>query len=226
MLIDTSSGKSGHVSLAERETLRGTCRLDESRRHARDLAPSVQRLLEQARWSPRDIDAVIVSLGPGSYTGLRVGIMSAKVFAYATGCAVLGVSTFAAIAERAPMECLKLDILADAQQDKVYVETFARTGNGWRAVVPLAVRRFADWLSDRDPSAWVSGPGLTKWETQLSPDVRLVDSELRDADAAGLLRLGLARFGAGERDCLWALEPLYLRPSSAEEQWAARHANR
>jgi tRNA threonylcarbamoyladenosine biosynthesis protein TsaB len=176
--------------------------------------------------TPRDIDAVIVSLGPGSYTGLRVGLMAAKAFAYATGCVLLGVPTFAAIAERAPVERSRLDVLADAQQDKIYVQPFERTDGCWHPLAPLAVRRFTEWLAERDPSAWVSGPGLAKWEAHLPANARLVDVERRDADAASLLRLGLARFLAGERDDVWALEPLYLRPSSAEEQWAARMANR
>ena len=78
--------------------------LDESRRHARDLAPAVRDLLAEQGWPARSLEAVIVSRGPGSYTGLRVGIMSAKTLAYATGCALLAVDTFAVIARQAPPE--------------------------------------------------------------------------------------------------------------------------
>jgi tRNA threonylcarbamoyladenosine biosynthesis protein TsaB len=147
--------------------------------------------------------------------------MSAKAFAYATGCAILGLDTFAAVAVRAPPEATRLDVLADAQQDKVYVQPFGRDGNDWRPLAPLSIRRFADWLKDRDATAWATGPGLRKWESHLPPDVPRVDAERWEPDAAGLLRLGLARYEAGERDGVWSLEPLYLRPSSAEEQWKA-----
>src|SRR5205814_2216971 len=98
VLILETSGRAGSVALAAGESLLCTRRLDETRRHARDLAPAVRELFHTQGWKPRDIQAVFVSRGPGSYTGLRVGITSAKVFAYATGCALVGVDTFSAIA--------------------------------------------------------------------------------------------------------------------------------
>jgi tRNA threonylcarbamoyladenosine biosynthesis protein TsaB len=221
LLVETSTTVSGLVAIAEDAVVRGLRRLDDSRRNARDLAPAVRELLDEAGWKPRDVDAVIVSRGPGSYTGLRVGVMSAKTFAYATGCAVIGVDTLAAIAFRAPAAVNRVDVLADAQQDKVYVQRFERLGDDWQPLAPLLIHRFAQWLTDRDAAASVTGPGLRKWESKLPPDVPRVDSSLWDPDAESLLRLGLQRFLAGERDDVWALEPLYLRPSSAEEQWNA-----
>jgi tRNA threonylcarbamoyladenosine biosynthesis protein TsaB len=221
LILETSS-RTGQVALALGDQLRGVRPLDEARRNARDLAPATAALLAEQGWRPRDLQAVIVSRGPGSYTGLRVGIMSAKTFAYATGCALLAVDTFAALALQAPSSVPRVDVLADAQQDKVYVQSFVRSAEGWQSASELAIRRFADWLAARDPSAWVTGPGLLKWATHLHPDVPKVDVSLWEPRAASLLHIGLARYLAGERDDPWTLEPLYLRPSSAEEQWRAR----
>ncbi len=221
LLILETSGRSGLVALAEDQGIVGLRRLDEGRRQGRDLAPSVAELLAGQGWKPRTITAVIVSRGPGSYTGLRVGIMSAKAFAFATGCAVLAIDTFAAIAEQAPPQVEALDVLADAQKDKVYVQSFRRGDAGWQTEKPLAIEPFADWLASRRAEAWVSGPGLLRWEGQLPANVPRVEPERREPQAESLLRLGLTRFRAGERDGVWGLEPLYLRPSSAEEQWRA-----
>src|SRR5947208_1983541 len=113
LLILKTSGRAGQVALAEGETLLGLRRLDEARRHARDLAPAVAELLAARGWAPRDVRGVIVSRGPGSYTGLRVGVMSAKAFAYATGAVLLAVDTFVALALQAPGEVAELDVLAD-----------------------------------------------------------------------------------------------------------------
>ncbi len=222
LLILETSSRSAQVALAQGEELRGVRRLDEARRHARELAPALAALLAEQGWRPRDVQAVIVSRGPGSYTGLRVGIMSAKTFVYAAGCAVLAVDTFAALALQAPAPVSRIDVLADAQQDKVYVQSFVRTPEGWRPATELAIRRFADWLAAREPSAWVTGPGLLKWAPRLPAEVPKVDAPLWEAQPASLLHLGLPRYRAGERDDPWTLEPLYLRPSSAEEQWRAR----
>ncbi len=221
VLILETSGRSGQVAIAEGERLLGLRRLDESRHHARDLAPAVAELLGAQGWKPRSLAAVLVSRGPGSYTGLRVGVVSAKAFAFAAGCALLAIDTFAAVAEQAPAEAETLDVLADAQKDKVYVQSFRRANGGWHPETALAIRPFAEWLAQRQSEAWVSGPGLTRWESHLPAEARRVAVAWREPRAESLLRLGLARFRAGERDDVWALEPLYLRPSSAEEQWRA-----
>jgi tRNA threonylcarbamoyladenosine biosynthesis protein TsaB len=217
-----TSGRTGRVALALGDELRGERLLEEARRNARDLAPAVAELLAEQGWRPRDVQAVIVSRGPGSYTGLRVGIMSAKTFAYATGCALIAVDTFAAIALQAPDGVARVDVLADAQQDKIYVQPFARSEEGWSPRAELTIRPFADWLAAREAGAVVMGPGLRKWVSHLPAEVPLLDASLWEPRSASLLRIGLTRYLAGERDDPWTLEPLYLRPSSAEEQWRAR----
>jgi tRNA threonylcarbamoyladenosine biosynthesis protein TsaB len=217
-----TSCRIGYAAVALGDDMRGVRRLDDTRRHARDLAPAMAALLAEQNWRPRDIQAVIVSRGPGSYTGLRVGIMSAKTFAYAAGCALIAVDTFAAIALQTPQSVPHVDVLADAQQDKVYVQSFARAAEVWQPASELAIRKVADWLAVREPSAWVTGPGLLKLASRLPAEMPQVDASLWESQPASLLRLGLERYLARKHDDPWTLEPLYLRPSSAEEQWRAR----
>ncbi len=220
ILILETSGRAGVVGLARGASLLAARRLDETRRHARDLAPAVAELLHEQNWKARELDAVFVSRGPGSYTGLRVGLMSAKMLAYAAGCVLLGIETFAAIAQQAPSEADRLDVLADAQQGKIYVQSFERApGGGWQALTPLRIERFDDWLAGRDPASWVTGPGLTVHGKKLPANAPVVSASDWDPRAESLIKLGLIRIHAGERDDPWSLEPLYLRPSAAEEQW-------
>src|SRR5262245_35637944 len=137
LLILETSGRVGCVALASGVRLGEVRRLDESRRHARDLAPVVADLCAAQGWKTRELEGVIVSLGPGSYTGLRVGIISAKALAYATGCALLGIETFAAIARQSPEDAQRVDVLADAQQKKIYVQRWCRAGAKWQAETAL-----------------------------------------------------------------------------------------
>src|SRR5205085_7104320 len=121
-----------------------------------------------------------------------------------------------------PAECSLIDVLADAQQDKVYVQSYAHTSEGWRAAGELRIRPFAEWLADRDARAWVGGPGLVKWRSRLPEGVPCMPEETWEPGVEALLALGLARLEAGQRDDPFVLEPLYLRGSSAEEQWRDR----
>src|SRR5262249_15538734 len=135
-------------------------------------------------------------------------------FAYVTGGALLAVDTFAALALQAPANANRVDVLEDAQQDKVYVQSFARpTESAWRPMAPFRIQPLADWLSERDPDAWVTGPGLRVYGSRLPGTAKLVETTAWSPQPESILRLGLTRYEAGEGDDLWSLEPLYLRPS-------------
>ncbi len=224
LLILETSGRVGQVALAVGDRVQRSRPLDETRRHARDLAPAVAELLAAENWKPRDLNGVIVSRGPGSYTGLRVGIMAAKVLAYATGIPLIAVDTFLAIAAQAGPEVSRLDILADAQQDKIYVQPFARQSAAapLLAAAPLTIQHFPAWLANRDAAAWVSGPGLRRFGSRFPADSQLLPAAHWDPRPESLLAIGLERLRSGQPDDPWTLEPLYLRPSAAEEQWQNR----
>lgn len=222
LLIIETSDRTGRVAITEGPALLQVRTLSEPRRQARDLAPAVAELLSAQGWVPKDVGAVVVSRGPGSYTGLRVGIMSAKTFAFATGCRLLGIDTFAAIAAQAPADCNRLDVLADAQQDKVYCQPFVRLESRWTPAGPLEVCPFSDWLQRREPTASVTGPGIEKWDERIPAEVTRLPHETRHPMPASLLQLALDRLSMGEYDDPLSLEPLYLRPSAAEQQWHGR----
>jgi tRNA threonylcarbamoyladenosine biosynthesis protein TsaB len=223
VLILETSCSVGQVALARGNKVLSQHRLDEARRHARDLIPALADLLRTQRWKARELDAVFVSLGPGRYTGLRVGLMTAKTLAYASGCKLLGIATFAAIALQAPKQALQIDILADAQKDKVYVQRFVRSKpeEEWRPHAPLSIQAFPAWLDTISESGWISGPGI-KGKEELLHGGLLVEESLRDPRAESILHLGLERLRKSEADDCFSLEPLYLRPSAAEEQASRR----
>jgi tRNA threonylcarbamoyladenosine biosynthesis protein TsaB len=217
LLILETSHRVGTVALAMDDAIVGERTLDESRRHARDLAPAIRDLLHIQGWRARDLDGVIVSRGPGSYTGLRVGLMSAKTLAYATGCALVAIDTFDAIAAGvAKPQAANLDVIADAQQGKVYAQRFGTHPE------PLLIVPFEMWLESA--IAWnvaVTGPGAETLADRLA-NVNVLPRETWHARPASLLQIALQRLRAGERDDPFAVEPLYLRASSAEEKWASR----
>src|SRR5436309_9823595 len=186
LLILDTSGKGGLVAVSRGATVLGELRLEETRRHARDVAPFTSRLLGDQGWRPRDLDAVLVGVGPGSYTGLRVGLMAAKTLAYATGCALIGVETFAAIAQQAPAEIALVDVLADAQQERVYVQSFRRSAAGMEVKDTLRICEVTEWLQNRDTAAHVSGPGVEAYAGRLA-GLPLIEAGRLGPTAPGIL---------------------------------------
>ena len=101
-LILETSGRVARVGLARAGALVGRAELDSSRRHAREMMPTVVSLLSAEGLGPRDLTGVMAGTGPGSYTGLRVGLVTAKALAYSLGCELRAVGTFWAVAHQAP----------------------------------------------------------------------------------------------------------------------------
>src|SRR5687767_9928587 len=115
--------------------------------------------------------------------------MSAKMLAFATGCSLLAVETFAAISAGATAQAANLDVIADAQQDNVYAQRFGTHP------APLVVAPFDVWLeSARAWNAVVAGPGLEVFRDRIPADVPVLDKNGWHAQPAHLLKLGLARF--------------------------------
>jgi tRNA threonylcarbamoyladenosine biosynthesis protein TsaB len=217
VLVLETAGRVGQVAVAAGDLVLAEARLGEGRRRASDLALRVAELLKGQEWAARELTAVVVGLGPGSYTGLRVGLASAKAMAYATGCRFFGVETFAAIALRAPADVTKLSVIGDALQGRLFRRDYRRTGQTWEPAGSLEVIESVQWLGSRTPDVWVSGPAAGAFEDR----VTTVPAELREPRPADLL-LAAQSLPWAVTDDMWTAEPLYLRGSSAEEKAAGR----
>jgi tRNA threonylcarbamoyladenosine biosynthesis protein TsaB len=175
------------------------------RQQNRHLLPTVERLLRTVDLTPRSLSCVVVSIGPGSYTGLRVGITAAKTLAYTLGCSLVAVPTFAAIAAEVPGT---VDVFADALQGAIYVQRFT----DGVALDELRIERFDEWVTT---AGVVAGHGVITFADKLSLNV--TRSTVTEPSVAAVLRVADMTQPLS-RDELMRLEPLYLRGSSAEEK--------
>jgi len=218
LALETTVG-SGSVALADGRKLLRSKELGHEQRTAQSLLPGVKELLAEAGWHPREVQLVGVSIGPGSFTGLRLGITAAKVFAYAAGTEVLGIDTLETIAARAPQEVDELAVAVDALRGEVVGARFVRRPDGWlRPAEAARLISIEQWLASLKPGIWVSGPALGKLAPRLPEHVRLVPNELWKPTAEAVARLAARDYQAGRRDDLWTLAPCYWRPSAAEEK--------
>jgi len=217
VLVLETSGRVGQVALASGERVLAEERLAEAHRRASDLASTVQRLLTAQSWKARDLTAVVVGLGPGSYTGLRVGLASAKALSYATGCKFFGVETFAAIAIRAPSANRAITVIADALQGKLFVRDYSRRDGDLTATSPLRIIQGATWLESLPAGTIVTGPAAKGFADKVATTEEL----LHESRPVDLLAVAQRCPWAVNSD-VWQAEPLYLRGSSAEEKAAGR----
>ena len=122
------------------------------RRHAQTLISEVHELLQAHDLTSKDVGIVAASHGPGSFTGLRVGIVFAKTFAYATGCRIVAVNTLQAVADAATgdefAEITRLQVVSDAQREQLFVSDFHRTAGGlWQSAGPIDIVDCEAWLN-------------------------------------------------------------------------------
>lgn len=199
--------------------------------HARTLLPLIETALADAGLGLSDLGLIAVSIGPGSFTGLRIGLSVAKGLALATGLPVVPVPTLEAYAYGAlPREGLVCPVL-DARKGEVYGAVFELQGGGGVRTVaePMAMtpERFADLLAT--PCTLIGdgvAPYAPLWRQLLGPDAELIPFDVLPPSAATIARLGLARAADARRADLAALEPRYCRLSEAEVVHARRPAMR
>jgi len=228
LAIDTSADQAA-LGVRTKRGLEHGAQPTGSRRHGRDLVPQIRDLLAAAGLRVSDLDVVAVGLGPGSYTGLRIGLAAARTLAYVTGAGLLGLDSLEGWARAAPAEARRIYVVADAQRGDVYAAELSRESTGGPLAVVSAshIEPLAQWAGRLSTEGIVLGPGLCSPRIMqaISRELTIYGAETEDfmkARAAGLLELAAEHWTAGRRDDFWTLEPNYLRRSAAEETWDAR----
>jgi tRNA threonylcarbamoyladenosine biosynthesis protein TsaB len=216
-----TSGLAGSIALCRGAECLAEAQLEQApRRHAQTLVSQIGALLAGAKLRVRDLEAVAVSIGPGSFTGLRVGVVCAKTLAYATGCQLIAVDTLSAIAANSPADVSRVHVIADALRGDAYVSTYRLDDGAWTAEHPPAIAVAASWLAARTPSEAVSGPGLAVYAQSVPSECRQLPQEYWAPHARVIARLGLGRLKRGDKADCASLVPFYLRRSAAEERKA------
>lgn len=222
LAIETS-GPSGSVAVVDAGKVLSEEALELGKQHGQVLIPAIGRILAECRLAPRDIELVAVSVGPGSFTGLRVGVVCAKTFAYVTGCRLAAVDTLRAIACNCPSDVADVEVICDAHRGDLAVGRFARAGEAWEPARPVEIVKTADWLARLDSRAVVTGPALEKLAAQVEQRCRVLPPETRVPRPIWIAHLGALAFAAGQLENPISLQPIYLRRSSAELQWERLH---
>ena len=197
-------------------------RLPEDTRSAQSLTLCIKELFDREGWSPQEIDLVAVTRGPGSFTGLRIGIVTAKTIAYAVSAAIVGVNSLRALAAAAggatPIWCVM-----DAQRDECYAAKFfpEEEKQPLREIETTTILAVDDWMKRLTPNDRVVGPLLTKLTDRLPKNVECLGEEFWMPRAGIVGQLAVEKFRDGEQEDIWQFVPDYYRKSAAEEKLIA-----
>ena len=184
--------------------------------HAETILPLIELLFESTGASLQDITGFALSIGPGSFTGLRIGLSTVKGLVYGSQIPVVGMSTLFAHAARVTDYDGLICTLLDARKHEVYAAVFRKTGDVVNRVTEDTVASVREL--QRGASCLFVGDGAAVYKDLLldSPGVRLLETINYPTVAATVARLAEDRFRCNKVDDLSTLSPAYVRPSEAE----------
>ena len=222
LAIESSDRHASVATLWGDETgtrLIGQSLLSGDERTAQMLAPTIQQSLAAADWSPKSVELVAITVGPGSFTGLRVGVTTAKAFAYATGAEVLGINSLEALALQAAHSTVPLWTILDAQRQELFAAKFIVNEQfEIRAEHETCIIRQDKWLANLEPGDRVIGSALKRLSLRLPAGIEVLPEHLWHPVATAVGQLAWKNYQAGRRDDVCKLLPNYYRPSAAEEK--------
>ena len=214
--IETATPQVG-VAIGGHEGVIASFHTARDRRHAETLAPAIQFLCAQTRIDVNEIGVVAVDIGPGLFTGLRVGLATAKALAHACKIPMIGISS--------------LDLAAfstvDARRGEIFYATYRRTAGGIQRISEPRVDQpdnVANQLTAQGEDCLVVGDGAQRYaETfQILRGVEIGEEGFRYPNAGSLVELAHPRALREEFVSSSEIEPLYLRAPDARINWQKR----
>ena len=213
--IDTST-PIGSVGLIDGERFVAEHTLSIVKAHSSRLMPAIDQILKWADLTAHDLDACAVGIGPGSFTGIRIGVGTVKSLCYALKKPIIGVSTLEAIAYNLRYTDKLICPILDARKDEVYGAVFRGGESLVRQSDDLCVP-IETLLSQIDDPAIFVGDGLQRYapvvKEQFGDNVPLADPIFNVPRGASIARIGYNQLLNGESDDYFSLTPNYVRDS-------------
>lgn len=214
----------GSVAICDDSSgLMGEVRINVKIAHAERLMPSIIWLLESSRIQIEEIDAFAISIGPGSFTGLRIGLSTVKGFAFATNKPVVSVPTLDAFARTVPFSAYQICPLLDARKDEVFAGLYKWEDNNIIKIMPERAIRPEELIKEITEKTVFIGDGITRYGDmikEMSGDKAIFPPpSIMSPSAATVGEIAFEKIKQGDLADPVALTPFYIRKSEAELNW-------
>lgn len=221
LAIDTTS-QAASIALIDEDRLIGEYTSNAKMTHLEKLMPMVEELLNKCDLSMEDIQGIAVSEGPGSFTGIRIGVSAARALAQAMKIPVVSVSTLKAMAYNLPYYTGVICPILDARRQQVYSSAYQwESGTCKEIILPAAyaIEDLLEQIKVYDDVVFL-GDGILPFKEQiihtLGEKANFATSYIRYQKASSVGQLGLELFRAGKQQAYFEVKPNYLRKSEAE----------
>ena len=225
-----TSGRVGSIAIVEDGKVLSEDTFSHGLQHAAQIICRIDALIKAQQWQPRDLQELYLSIGPGSFTGLRIGVTLVKTLAFVTGARIAAVPTLDVLARNAPPEARYVIVVLDAKREQIFTARYSReepTGP-WVISEPPYLDRLDAMLSRSPRPVHLIGEGIPYHRKFVGedPQVIVTDAELWRARAAVVAELGAAMLQEGAATDPQKLAPLYIRKPEAEEKWEQQQSAR
>jgi tRNA threonylcarbamoyladenosine biosynthesis protein TsaB len=219
LAIDTATSICG-VALAYHGSVAAAVSLDTGQTHTRTIMDTIMSTMRFCGIGPQQINGFAVTQGPGSFTGLRIGISTVKGLAMAMDKPMIGVSTLEALASQAHTACKLICPMIDARRHEVYWTLFRRHKGKLVALLPEQVGPAEKAVEQIDASCCFIGNGALAHRHTLEPLVHTVCQWVSEDESrlhpGAVARIGWRLFNSGQSVDPALFAPVYLRKSDAE----------
>jgi tRNA threonylcarbamoyladenosine biosynthesis protein TsaB len=219
LAIDTATS-CGVIGLSENDRPVAEVSVVSKETHSARLLPSIDWLLRTVGWSLGEIDGFGVTLGPGSFTGLRVGLATIKGFAWSLKKPVAGLHTLTVLGSQYRAESKVIVPMLDARRDRVYGAAFRWDRGGLKTLFPPSDLPAAELVSNLSEPIVCLGEGARKYRSAIEQsgrkDVEFAPLEYDLPRGGTIARLAFEALSKGETLDIYKAEPAYMRASEAE----------
>lgn len=224
--IDTAT-RVCSVAVCDNNKILGSLEVNVGLTHSEGLVPQLETLLKLARVEKEQLELIAVSRGPGSFTGLRIGMATAEAMAYALDLPLVAVDTLEAIAYNLPVAGVRLIPVLDAQKGNLYVGSYRWEKDRLVETEPVRIAAAQDLAAQLQAG---EGPAILMGECHRVPgtdncgQVTLAPESARLPRGSSAAILGAAQYvPGGNLHAYFGMDPFYIRRSEAEELWEKRH---